>query len=125
MYKVNVVSLTPVPTICEDTDTRIAQELREHLIETQTANRLAEVFKALSDPTRLRIISLLLEHEVCVHSLETALGMTQSAISHQLRLLRQLNLVRYRKEGRHVFYALDDEHVRELFAQGLLHVEHG
>ena len=66
-----------------------------------------------------------MEHEVCVHSLETAVGMSQSAISHQLRYLRQLNLVRFRKEGRHVYYALDDDHVRELFAQGLLHVEHG
>ncbi|MDX2160973.1 MAG: metalloregulator ArsR/SmtB family transcription factor [bacterium] len=95
------------------------------MIETQIANRLAEVFKALGDPTRLRIISLLLKHEVCVHSLELTLGMTQSAISHQLRFLRQLNLVRYRKEGRHVYYSLDDDHVHILFAQGLLHVEHG
>lgn len=94
-------------------------------IDTTTANRLAEVFKALSDPSRLRIISLLLEQEVCVHALEVTLGMSQSAISHQLRHLRQLNLVRFRKEGRHVFYALDDAHVRDLFEQGLLHVKHG
>jgi ArsR family transcriptional regulator, lead/cadmium/zinc/bismuth-responsive transcriptional repressor len=71
------------------------------------------------------VISLLLENEVCVHTLEATLGMTQSAISHQLRHLRQLNLVRFRKEGRHVYYALDDDHVRGLFEQGLLHVEHG
>lgn len=114
-------------TMCdaEDTDPSLISELEAHLIQTPTANRLAELFKALSDPTRLRIISLLLDHEVCVHSLEITLGMTQSAISHQLRFLRQLNLVRYRKEGRHVFYALDDDHVRAIFAQGLLHVEHG
>jgi DNA-binding transcriptional ArsR family regulator len=112
-------------TLCEDGDGNTIRELQQHLIETGTANRLAELFKALSDPTRLRIISLLLENEVCVHSLGTTLGMTQSAISHQLRFLRQLNLVRYRKEGRHVYYALDDDHVRALFAQGLLHVEHG
>lgn len=112
-------------TICEDADQAAVNELHSHLIQPLTANRLAELFKALSDPTRLRIISLLLEHEVCVQTLEAALGMTQSAISHQLRFLRQLNLVRYRKVGRHVYYALDDDHVRELFAQGLLHVEHG
>ena len=114
-------------TMCdaEDTDPSLISELEAHLIQTPTANRLAELFKALSDPTRLRIISLLLDHEVCVHSLEITLGMTQSAISHQLRFLRQLNLVRYRKEGRHVFYALDDDHVRAIFAQGLFHVEHG
>lgn len=117
----------PTKTVCEDNDAdaAVVGALHPYLIDTLVANRLAEVFKALSDPTRLRIISLLLEHEVCVHTLELTLGMTQSAISHQLRFLRQLNLVRYRKAGRHVYYALDDDHVRELFAQGLLHVEHG
>lgn len=113
------------PTIGRDQDDDQIAVLREHLIETTTANHLAEVFKALSDPNRLRLISLLLDHEVCVHTLESVLGMSQSAISHQLRHLRQLGLVRFRKEGRHVFYALDDDHVRELFTQGLLHVEHG
>ncbi len=114
-------------TVCQDADMPHGQQysMEAHLIDVSVANRLAEVFKALSDPTRLRIISLLLEHEVCVHSLEMTLVMTQSAISHQLRYLRQLNLVRYRKEGRHVYYTLDDDHVRQLFAQGLLHIEHG
>ena len=114
-------------TICEDihSDAVAASRVNTHLIEAQVANRLSEIFKALGDPTRLKIISLLLEHEVCVHTLEQALGMTQSAISHQLRQLRQLNLVRYRKEGRHVYYSLDDEHVKQLFAQGSLHVKHG
>ncbi|MBZ0292771.1 MAG: metalloregulator ArsR/SmtB family transcription factor [Anaerolineae bacterium] len=95
------------------------------MINVPTANRLGELFKALGDPTRLRIISLLLENELCVHTLEVALGMSQSAISHQLRVLRQMNLVRFRKEGRHVYYTLDDDHVHELVKQGLLHVEHG
>lgn len=117
--------VTTSPTICKDSDAEQVESLQQQLVDQQTANQLAEVFKALSDPTRLRIISLLLDHEVCVHTLEDALGMSQSAISHQLRVLRQLNLVRFRKEGRHVYYALDDEHVRGLFEQGLLHVEHG
>ena len=107
--------------ICQDEDAEQLAVLKDHRIEQSTANRLSEVFKALSDPNRLRLISLLLENEVCVHTLEATLGMTQSAISHQLRHLRQLNLVRFRKEGRHVYYALDDEHVRDLFKQGLLH----
>jgi DNA-binding transcriptional ArsR family regulator len=112
---------------CQDIDSDQDQIklLQGQMIHTLTANRLSELFKALGDPTRLRIISLLLENEVCVHTLETVLGMSQSAISHQLRVLRQLNLVRFRKEGRHVYYALDDEHVRDLFKQGLLHVKHG
>ena len=113
------------PILCLDAGEEAHQELQRHLLPPQTANRLAELFKALSDPTRLRIIGLLVEHEVCVHTLGETLGMSQPAISHQLRYLRQLHLVRFRKEGRHVFYALDDDHVRVLLAQGLLHVEHG
>lgn len=114
----------PTRTICNDEDAQELAALGDHLISSATANRLSEVFKALSDPNRLRLISLLLENEVCVHTLEAMLGMSQSAISHQLRHLRQLNLVRFRKEGRHVYYALDDAHVRDLFKQGLLHIEH-
>ena len=122
-----MVSSTTTITVCESEDINGPQAtvLTSRLIDTMTANRLAEIFKALSDPNRLRLISLLLENEVCVHTLEAVLGMSQSAISHQLRHLRQLHLVRFRKEGRHVYYALEDNHVRELFAQGLLHVEHG
>jgi ArsR family transcriptional regulator, lead/cadmium/zinc/bismuth-responsive transcriptional repressor len=101
------------------------ETLNNSLIAQTEANRLGEVFKALADPTRLRLISLLLDHEVCVHTLEDLLGMSQSAISHQLRYLRQMQLVRYRKVGRHVYYALDDDHVRRLFEEGLLHVRHG
>ena len=112
-----------ITSLCETTN---AEDITETaLLDVSTANHLSEVFKALSDPTRLRIITLLMHHEVCVHVMEEALGMTQSAISHQLRVLRQLNLVRFRKEGRHVFYALDDDHVRILLEQGLLHITHG
>lgn len=93
-------------------------------VDQTTAVRLAEIFKALSDPTRVRIIAALCAGEQCVHELAGALEMSQSAISHQLRVLRHLHLVRARKEGRHVFYALDDEHVLTLFAQGLDHVSH-
>lgn len=114
---------TQISTLCEP---MTAEDIvQTALLDVNTANRLAEVFKAISDPTRLRIITLLMHHEVCVHVMEEALGMTQSAISHQLRVLRQLNLVRFRKEGRHVFYALDDDHVRLLLEQGLLHITHG
>jgi DNA-binding transcriptional ArsR family regulator len=111
-------------TICRDDDLAQIDALNAQVIDFPTAQRLSEIFKALSDPTRLRLISLLLDNEVCVHTLEAVIGMSQSAISHQLRHLRQLGLVRFRKEGRHVFYALDDDHVRQLFAQGLLHVTH-
>ena len=87
------------------------------------AARLAGVFKSLSDPTRLRIISLLAERELCVTDLVAMLEMEQSTISHQLRDMRNVGLVSFRREGRHVFYRLDDPHVRSLFEQGLAHIQ--
>lgn len=95
------------------------------LVDGLTASRLAETFKALSDPTRVRIISALSNAELCVCDIAATLGMSQSAISHQLRVLRNLRLVRYRKEGKIVYYSLDDEHIEGLFRQGLEHAQHG
>lgn len=93
-------------------------------INGQTAVRLAETFKALSDPTRVQIISLLFDQERCVLDLAAALGISQSAVSHQLRILRGLRLVRWRRTGRQVFYTLDDEHVAALYQCALDHVLH-
>lgn len=95
------------------------------LLKEHTSTHLADLFSALSDPTRLRIISVLLEREMNVGEIAAQLGMTESAVSHQLRGLRQMKLVRSRKEGRQVFYALDDDHVAKLYLMGLDHVEHG
>ena len=116
-----------MPERCEDhfiNEDKVRQA-QAHVIDGLAATRLAEVFKALSDPSRVRIISALSQSELCVYDLSAALGMSQSAVSHQLRSLRELHLVRYRKEGRHVYYQLDDEHIGELFRRGLEHVEHG
>jgi len=88
------------------------------------AEQLAALFSALSDPNRLRLMRLLLDEERCVHELSTALGLEQSAVSHQLRLLRDRRLVRRRKEGRHAWYALDDAHVEALLTFALEHVRH-
>ena len=90
-----------------------------------SAQRLAELFGALSDPTRVRIIASLLDVELSVRAIAEATGASESAVSHQLRLLRNLRLVRARKAGRQVFYTLDDDHVTELFLCGLEHVRHG
>jgi ArsR family transcriptional regulator, lead/cadmium/zinc/bismuth-responsive transcriptional repressor len=95
------------------------------LIQENTFTHLADLFSALSDPTRLRIISVLLEGEMNVGDLASRLNMTESAVSHQLRGLRQLHLVRSRKDGRQVYYTLDDDHVARLYRLGLDHVEHG
>ena len=101
------------------------QAVLPHVLEDVTAVRLAVTFKALSDPNRVRIVSLLAEAELCVCDLAATLGMSQSAVSHQLRTLRDLHLVRWRREGRQIFYALDDDHVTDLFQRGLEHVTHG
>ena len=84
---------------------------------------LAELFKVFGDSTRIRILFVLLEAEVCVCDLAAALNMTQSAISHQLRILKQSKLVKNRREGKSIFYSLADEHVRTIIAQGRDHIE--
>ncbi len=99
-----------------------APDVLAALIAPAVARRLAAVFKSLSDPTRLRIISLLSEQEFCVTDLAAALKMEQSTISHQLRDMREAGWVRYRREGRCIFYALDDEHVQDLYRQALDHI---
>jgi len=95
------------------------------LLKEPTSTHLADLFSALSDPTRLRIISVLLDDEMNVGEIASQLEMTESAVSHQLRGLRQMKLVRNRKEGRQVFYTLADDHVEKLYRMGLEHVEHG
>ncbi len=112
------------PPGCGVVDEASVHQARARSIKTATAEEMAVIFRALSDPTRLRIISMLLEREMCVTDLTAALDMSQSAVSHQLSDMRELHLVRFRRAGRHVYYRLDDEHVRDLFAQGLAHVRH-
>ncbi len=94
-------------------------------VTTAVASDLANLFDALSDPTRILIISALLDGEVGVGDLVERLGLTKSAVSHQLRGLRDKRLIRTRKQGRNVFVCLDDDHVIELFKRGLDHVLHG
>jgi ArsR family transcriptional regulator len=95
------------------------------LLKENISSHLADLFSALSDPTRLRIISVLLDGEMNVGDIASRLAMTESAVSHQLRGLRHMRLVRSRKDGRQVYYALDDDHVAKLYSLGLDHVEHG
>jgi ArsR family transcriptional regulator, lead/cadmium/zinc/bismuth-responsive transcriptional repressor len=84
---------------------------------------LAETFKILGDPTRVRIAFALSREELCVYDLSHLLGVSQSAVSHSLRALRQMKLVRFRKEGKIAYYALDDEHITRLLEEGFRHVE--
>ena len=88
-----------------------------------SAVALAETFKVLGDTTRVRILDALSRSELCVHDIAERVGLSESAVSHQLRLLRGTRLVRTRRNGRQIFYTLDDQHIVGLFAQGLDHVE--
>ncbi|MGN0151631.1 MAG: ArsR/SmtB family transcription factor [Wujia sp.] len=108
-----------------------AEEIHEDLLQvvrdTMPAEEelydLAELFKVFGDSTRIRILFVLFEAEVCVCDLAQALNMTQSAISHQLRILKQNKLVKSRREGKSIFYSLADGHVRTIIAQGREHIE--
>src|SRR5690242_13857660 len=97
--------------------------VKARLLEEPLVGALAETFKVLGDTTRVRILDALSRSELCVQDVADMLGVTQSAVSHQLRLLRSMRLVGTRREGRQIFYALDDHHIVKLFAQGLEHVE--
>ena len=91
-------------------------------MENETLYSLAELFKIFGDPTRIRILYALSERELCVQDIADALSMTQSAISHQLRILKHSALVTFRREGKTIYYSLADDHVATIMAQGLEHV---
>lgn len=116
----------PLDDSCEEygIHTRLVQLARAALAAEDQVQRLADVFKALGDPTRVRIIQALAVGELCVCDLAEVLVMTQSAVSHQLRVLRGLAIVRNRRDGKEVFYSLDDEHVTQLLSQAWDHVKH-
>lgn len=96
--------------------------VQKTMIGDEIADALAETFKVLSDPTRVKILFALSKAELCVCDLSALLGMNESAVSHHLRLLKALKLVKYRREGRMAYYSLDDEHIAKLLQQGLEHV---
>jgi|GEM_PF-102892 len=104
--------------------TKVGTALRERQLAEETVFGVAELFKALGDPTRVKIIYTLLQRELCVHDLSEALDMGQSAVSHQLRYLRNLHIVKRRKEGKTVYYSLDDMHIEQIFVQTLQHLQH-
>ena len=92
--------------------------------EKEFIQDVADFFKVFGDSTRLRLLCLLLQKELCVSEIAENLEMTQSAVSHQFRVLRQSNLVKYRKEGKTVYYSLDDDHVKTVLEQGMEHIRH-
>lgn len=90
--------------------------------EKENLEQIAELFKAFGDPTRVHILSLLLRQELCVTDIADAVELSQSAISHQLRILKQMHLIKYRREGKNLLYSLADDHVRTILEMGLEHI---
>jgi DNA-binding transcriptional ArsR family regulator len=116
----------PIAPICEDfvvhlDAVRTAQRSLPHLGEL---DRLSSLFATLGDPTRLRIVAALSAHELCVCDLAAVVGLSESAVSHHLRQLRSLELVKHRREGRLALYSLNDEHVNALYQQASVHIAH-
>ncbi|MDR0709115.1 MAG: metalloregulator ArsR/SmtB family transcription factor [Spirochaetaceae bacterium] len=107
---------------CTTIHEEVVAQVRKDMPEEETLLDLADLFKMFGDSTRIKILCALLNAEMCVCDIAVLLGMTKSAISHQLRALRQTKLVKYRRDGKVVYYSLDDEHVRGIFDMGLLHV---
>ena len=100
----------------------VVQAMRDKLMDERSIMRLVGFYKLFSDVTRLKILYLLSMSEMCVCDISAALDMNQSTISHQLKTLRNSRLIRYRREGKVVYYSLDDEHIGQVLLQGMLHV---
>lgn len=116
--KFNLIERCDCNVIHED----IVNQVRDRMPQEESLYDLAQLFKVFGDLTRIRILWALNESEMCVCDIAVLLDMTQSAISHQLRVLKQTNLVKNRREGKVVYYSLVDEHVRQIFDQGLIHI---
>ena len=112
--------LCEVTVIHED----IIEKVRSELYDEITLQKMAEMFKVMNDPTRLKIINALLLSEMCVCDISALMDMTQPAISHHLKILRQSELIKYRRDGKIVYYSLDDDHIGILFQNGLEHALH-
>lgn len=107
---------------CDVIHADVVERVRGKMLDDGELYDLSDFFKVLGDSTRIRILSALDHNEMCVCDLAVLLNMTKSAISHQLRALKQANLVRFRREGKTVFYMLSDDHVRDIFEKGLEHI---
>lgn len=109
---------------CKEVQEQVVENIKETIPDEAIVQKLAELFKVFGDGTRLKIIYALLQKELCVCDICEIVEMSQSSVSHQLRLLKTTGLVKYRKEGKTVFYSLDDEHVNSIFSVGLSHIKH-
>lgn len=109
---------------CEAINEELVAQVRQKMPEDPILSRLARFYKIMGDSTRCKILWALAQNELCVCDLAQLLSMTKSSISHQLRLLRDQGIVRYRKDGRAVYYSLDDDHVENIIQTTLIHICH-
>ena len=111
--------------ICESKQVHIelVQQAKANLLDESVLRYIADFFKVLGDPTRIKIIQILFKNELCVCDLAAVMGMNQPAISQQLKILKQANIVEYRRDGKNVFYTLSDDHIKQIFDQGYLHIK--
>lgn len=108
---------------CTIIHSEVIKQVKNQMLEEEKLHDVALLFKVLGDLTRVKIMHALFLSEMCVCDIAALLGMTHSSISHQLRVLKQAKLVKYRREGKVVYYSLDDDHIQSIFNQALLHVE--
>lgn len=108
---------------CDVIHEKSVQQALNAMIEESTVSKLADFFKVFGDKTRIKILQALSSGELCVCDIAVVLNMTKSAVSHQLRFLREVNLIKARRDGKNVFYSLADSHVKTILSQGLEHIE--
>lgn len=125
MKAANLDTVETVEDVCElkHASPEAVRDVRKTLIDDRSAEALAATFSVLGDPTRVRLLDALASRELCVCELAELIGSSDSAVSHQLRLLRSLRLVRSRRAGRMIYYRLDDDHIRQLLDQSRRHIE--
>ncbi|MDD6483889.1 MAG: metalloregulator ArsR/SmtB family transcription factor [Clostridiales bacterium] len=114
-----------MPQECEHCkyNQQVLKRIKNELPDDELTSRVSDVFKVFGDNTRIRILWTLFDKEMCVYDISRVLSMTQSAISHQLRTLKQARLVKARRDGKNTFYSIDDEHVKRIIEQVLIHLE--
>ena len=111
------------PPAAQPLDEQALQRLQNDLPDDEVLYDLAELFRVFGDTTRIKVLYALFESELCVNDIAQVVGISQSAVSHQLRLLKANKLVKFRRDGKTVYYSLDDDHVRSMIALGMEHVE--
>lgn len=108
---------------CDEVHSDVVAQVKAAMVDTEVLYALSDFFKVMSDSTRMRIMAVLSSEELCVCDLSEVLGMTKSAVSHQLKVLKDAQLVKYRRDGKNVFYTLKDEHVKIILEMGLKHIK--